>query len=176
MARQIAQSCQWKYSAPWTSCSVYEWVLAGGLGIFSSLFHVFEPSLVWRFEFSWEVGLFQEYCEIWKNRQVLGSTIAAWGPIANWLSGGEKNSIVHSLFCIFIVVILIIIIIIISSSSSNISIYFVVFLNCLYLKPQVLPFVHFSSQSCWGRSGRVSAWLLATGLNHDSNRRAEITS
>jgi len=34
-------------------------------------------------------------------------------------------------------------------SNSNI-ISFVVLLNCLYLKPWVSPFVHFSSPSRWG--------------------------
>jgi len=28
-ARQLAQAGQWKYSTTWTSCSVYEWGLAG---------------------------------------------------------------------------------------------------------------------------------------------------
>ena len=48
--------------------------------------------------------------------------------------------------CIFIIII---IIIAISSISINIisSISFVVLLNCLYLNPHALPFVHFSSPS-----------------------------
>jgi len=53
--------------------------------------------------------------------------------------GGEKNFIVYSLFCIFIIIIIIITIII--------GISFVALLNCLYLNPRVLPFVHFSSPS-----------------------------
>jgi len=63
---------------------------------------------------------------------------------------GEKNCIVHSLFCIFIIITIIII-----SSSSTIS--FVAFLNCNYLNARVSPFVHFSSSLCWG--GGLSEWL-----------------
>jgi len=67
--------------------------------------------------------------------------------------------------------IIIIIIIISSVISSNIS--FVVLLNCLYLNPQVSPFVHFSSPSHWGGRRGVnerlsSAQLPAAGLNYDS--------
>jgi len=55
---------------------------------------------------------------------------------------------------------------------------FIVLLNCLYLKPQVLPFVHFSSPSHWGGRGGVSeqlssAWLPAAGLNHDTKTRSQ---
>ena len=52
-----------------------------------------------------------------------------------------------------IIVIIIIIIVVIGSSSIS----FVVVLNCLYLNPQVLPFVHFSSHE--GGRGGVSEWL-----------------
>jgi len=72
------------------------------------------------------------------------------GGAANQSS--EKNCIVYSLFCIFIVII--VIIAIISGSIISISIYFVVVLNCLYLNPRVLPFVYFSSISCWWKNGR----------------------
>ena len=61
--------------------------------------------------------------------------------------GAEEN-------CIFIIIIRIIIIIIMS-----ISIYFVAMLNCLYLNPQVLPFVHFSFPSRWRGGEGVSEWL-----------------
>jgi len=50
---------------------------------------------------------------------------------ANQLAGGEKNCIVYSVFCTFMLIIIIIITII--------SIHlFVALLNCLYLNPQVL--------------------------------------
>jgi len=54
----------------------------------------------------------------------------------------EKNCIVYTSFCIFIMIIVIIITII-----SSISISFFVLLNCLDLKPRVFPSVHFSSPS-----------------------------
>ena len=91
--------------------------------------------------------------------------ITARGLSANRSLGGEKNCIVYSLFCIFITIF--ITIIIVSSSSSSSSISFGVLLICLYFKPRVLPFVHFSSPSrCRGRGGvserlsGPSCWLL----------------
>jgi len=75
----------------------------------------------------------------------------------NWSSGGEKNCLVSSLFCILlfifdvddvIVVIIIVIIIII----------IVVLLSCLYLNPQVLLFVHSPSHPT-GVGGGASEWL-----------------
>jgi len=88
---------------------------------------------------------------------------------ANWLLSGEKKCIAYSLFCIFIIIIVIIITII------SISIYYVVSLNCLYLIPQISPFVHFSSPSFWGGKGGVSKWLSgaelsAAGLNYDIDK------
>jgi len=38
IARQLAQADQWKYSIPWTLCSVYEWGLAEGQESFLSHF------------------------------------------------------------------------------------------------------------------------------------------
>jgi len=70
-----------------------------------------------------------------------GSSNLFWA--LNQSSGGQKNCIVYSLFCI--VVIIIVIIITISSIISTIS--FVALLNCLYLNPRVSPFVCFSSPS-----------------------------
>jgi len=58
-----------------------------------------------------------------------GSSIAAWGLAVNRSSDGEENCVVYSLFCIFLIIIAIIIVI----CSINISIHFVVPLNCLYL-------------------------------------------
>ena len=81
-----------------------------------------------------------------------GSTITAWGLAVNQSSGGDKNCVLHSLFCIFIIII------IISSSGISINISFVALLNCLYLNPWVLPFVHFSSSSHWGGKPGVSEW------------------
>jgi len=54
---------------------------------------------------------------------------------------------VYILFCIFVIIIIIIII-------KSTSIYFLVLLNCLYLNPRVLPFVHFSFSSHWGGKER----------------------
>ena len=60
------------------------------------------------------------------------SVIIAQGLAVNRSSGGEKNCVVYSLFCIFIII----------SSSSSSSISFVALLNCLYLNSQVSPFIH----------------------------------
>jgi len=110
-----------------------------GAGIGSSHFHEPESSL------GREVKLFCEFSKI-QDFRVPGSAIAAWELAVNWSSGGKKNCIVYSLVCIFIIII---IIIAISSRSISIisSISFVVLLNCLYLNPHALPFVHFSSPS-----------------------------
>ena len=67
-----------------------------------------------------------------------GSTIAAHGVTANCSSGGEKNSFVYSLFCIFVIII-----VISSSSIISISISFVALLNCFYLNPWVSLFFPF---------------------------------
>ena len=80
-----------------------------------------------------------------------GSATAVQGLAVNHLLGGEKNCVVHSLFCMFILIVIIIII-----SNSSTSIYVVVLLNCLYLSPWVFPFVHFSAQPCWG--GGKEGW------------------
>jgi len=107
-------------------------VAGWGAGIFLSRFREFRSSLVHEFELLWEV---REIHSFWV------STIAAQELAVNQLSGGGKNYIVYSLLAIFI-------------NSSSISIYFVVLLNCLYLNPEVSPFVHFSSPShCGGRRG-----------------------
>jgi len=68
---------------------------------------------------------------------LLARSLNFWGGAVNWLLGGEKNCIVHSLFCICITIITIISIVI------SISTQFVVLLNCLYLIPLVFPFEHF---------------------------------
>ena len=83
------------------------------------------------------------------------SAIAAQGLAANLSLGGEKNCIVYSLFYIFIINIIIIIII-----SINISIFFVVLLNCFYPSPQLLPFVHISLSCVGGREGWASGCLV----------------
>jgi len=58
---------------------------------------------------------------------------------------GEKNCILYSLFCMFIVMIIILI-----RSISSIDIHLVVLLNC----PQVFLFVHFFSPClCEGKGG-----------------------
>jgi len=59
------------------------------------------------------------------------STIAAQWLAADRSLDSKKNCIAYSLFCIFS-----------SSSNSSSSISFFVLLNCLYLNPRVLPFVH----------------------------------
>jgi len=60
----------------------------------------------------------------------MGSVITARGLAVNPSSGGERNCIVYSLFCKFIISSAIRII-------SSVSISFVVLLNCLYLNPRV---------------------------------------
>jgi len=55
IARQLAQTGQWKYSLPYIPCSVYEWGLAGGQE--SSLFFH-------EFGLCCEFKLFQEFHEI----------------------------------------------------------------------------------------------------------------
>jgi len=67
--------------------------------------------------------------------------ISAQELAVNQSSGGEKTVLCTGFFCIFII--MIIIIIIINSIINGIS--FAVLLNCLYLNPQVLLLVHFSS-------------------------------
>ena len=57
----------------------------------------------------------------------------------------------------------------------NISISFIVLLNCLYVNPRLSTFVHFSPPSLWGGKGGVSEWLSvaelpAPGLNYDSDK------
>jgi len=61
--------------------------------------------------------------------------ISAQGLAAVSLLDGEKNCVVHSLFCIFILIPLFL--------SLVSSIYHVVVLYCLCLNPQVSLFVHF---------------------------------
>jgi len=53
----------------------------------------------------------------------------------------------------------------------NSSISFVVLLNCLYLNPQVLPFVHSPPHPTVGEGegSARSCLVLAAGLNHDTN-------
>jgi len=73
--------------------------------------------------------------------------------------GVEKNCIVYSLFCLFIIITIIIIV-------TSMNIFFVVLLNCFYLNPQDLPFIRFSSPSHWGRQGsgdRAAVWCLVAG-------------
>jgi len=41
-----------------------------------------------------------------QNPPFLGSVITAWGLAVNWSLGGEKNCIVYSLFCVFIIIII----------------------------------------------------------------------
>jgi len=87
----------------------------GQEALYASHFHEYESSLVWEFNL---------FCEILKNLGVWRSTVAAEGLAADQSSGGEKNGTLYSFFYIFIIIT------IISSS-----IYFVVLLNSLYLKP-----------------------------------------
>ena len=118
---------------------------------------------------------------VWSFLQILrnswkpwfpGSAIAARGLAANGSLGGEKNCIIYRLVCIFSIIIIIITII---STISSISISFVALLNCLYISPRVIPFVHFPSPSRWGGMGRkgrgrrvaVGSELLVAELNHD---------
>jgi len=75
-----------------------------------------------------EFNLFCEFASSAKSRssmESVSSAITAQGLAVNQLSGGEKNCIVYSLFCIFFIII-------ISS---------VVLLNCGCLNPQVLLFI-----------------------------------
>jgi len=88
------------------------------------------------------------------NSGFWSSVIAARGLAANHSSGGEKNPIVYSLFCVFIIIV-----INISSIITSISISFVVVLNCLYLNLRVFLFARFSSPSRWGGRGGVSERL-----------------
>jgi len=79
---------------------------------------------------------------------------------------------VYIVFCILIIIIIVVVVVVVVVTVS-ISVFFVVLLHCLYLNPQVSPFVHFSSPSCCGGKRGVSerlfsVWLLATGLNHNT--------
>jgi len=116
-----------------------------GARIGSSHFHELESSL------GWEVKLFWEFSKI-HNFQVQGSVIAAWGLAVNRLSAGEKNYIVYSLVCIFIIII-----IIIASNSRSISIIssisFVVLLNCLLSQLTSFTFCPFLLPIPLGRAG-----------------------
>ena len=106
-----------------------------------NLFHKF--SLFLEFNLFCKFKLFHEFGEIRELRDRCSGTGWSIGSL-----GTEKNCIEYSLFCIFIiiivtiiiiiVIIIIIIIIIITITIPS----FVVLLNCLYLNPQVLLFVH----------------------------------
>jgi len=87
--------------------------------------------------FSWSLILFQELCRI----REIHEFCVLWLLLRRW----EKKCIVYCLLCIFVII----------SGSSTIRrrrsrrrrrrrISFVVLLNCLYLNPQVFPFVHSS--------------------------------
>jgi len=93
---------------------------AGGFQHFSFL--EFNSSLVQEFKFFFSLG-FRSFSGFWHF------AITAWELSVNQSSSGEKNCVVYSLFCIFIIIIGIIITI------SSSSIYFVVVLNCLHLNP-----------------------------------------
>ena len=114
----------------------------GGAGQESALLfyvssnHLFSGSLVF-------LGSFVKFAKI-HEFGVLWLLLGDWLQIGHW--GVRKN--VYSLFCVFIIIIF---------SSGSIS--FVALLNCLYLNPQVSPFVHFSSPSCWRGRRRVSERL-----------------
>ena len=75
----------------------------------------------------------------------------------------EKHCIVYSLFWIF------------SSSSNSSKTAKEILLNCLYLNPRVLPFVHFSSPSLWegggrGRGEQVAVWCLVASCRVKSRQ------
>jgi len=63
---------------------------------------------------------------------LLAGSLNLFFQAENWLSSGEINCILYSLFCIFTIII-VIIVLVSSSIISSISIYFVVLLNCPYL-------------------------------------------
>ena len=147
-----SQAGQRTYSVPWMSCSFYEWGLAGQEETISvSLLCGFVSSL------GREFGLF---CGFYEVHNFMGSVIAVQGLTENPSLGDEKDCIMYSFFCVFIIIV----IITVSSSSIHISVYFVVLLNCLYLNPWVSPFVRFSSpRRCGGRGG-VSERLSSAEL------------
>jgi len=68
----------------------------------------------------------------------------------NLLLEGEKNCIIYSSFCIFIITIII---------SISVSISFLALLKCPYVNPWVFPLVHFCSPSCWRGKGGVNEQL-----------------
>ena len=111
-----------------------------------SHFCEFESSFLQEFELFWEYGLFGKFHEIRKIPKFAVLQSLLWGLILNWSSGGKKNCIVYTLFCIFIIII-------------NISISFVALLNCLFLNPRVSPVVCFPSPFRWGGRGEGDEWL-----------------
>ena len=133
--REHSQAGQWKYCIPWSLLS-----LRTGVAVERkrSALLGFPDFLAWSSNISQAV---------------------------NCSSGGEKNWIVHSVFCIFIIILII--------NSIIISDCFVVSLNCLSLNTRVSPFVHFSSPSRCGGRGGGSEWLSgadlpAAKLNYDT--------
>ena len=101
---------------------------------------------VWTFSGIWPFSWIPWY--LWTSG---GVRDLCSGLAVNQSLGGEKNCILYSMFCVFIIII-----IIISSSS----IYFFVSLNCLYLNPQVSLLVHFSSPFWWGGKAGVGSNCL----------------
>ena len=85
-ARQPAQAGQWKCSIPWTSCSVYEWGLAGGQESCFLVSVSSNPLL------SSSLHFFRNFHEI---RDFLGPAIAAQGLTANRSSDGEKKILLY---------------------------------------------------------------------------------
>ena len=100
------------------------------------------------------------FCEFGKFCEFLWVLRLPWSLLRDWLhnqaSGGEKDCIVYSLFSIFIIIIIIFI------TTTIIIIHFFVFLlNCLYLNPQVLLFVHSPPHPTAGVGGeRAALWCL----------------
>jgi len=87
--------------------------------------------------------------------------------LRDWLhhqsSGGEKNCTVYCFFCVFIIisssiviVVVVVIIIIIIIITTIIIIFFLVLLNCLFLNPRVLLFIHSPPHPTRGMSEQLS--------------------
>jgi len=139
------------------SCSVYSQGLTGGQES-APLVSVGSNPLLSESQFFWEFVFFRSFVKFTKFTS-LGFQDLSLGTNCESFIRWRENSIVYCLFYIFIITI--------SSSSISISIYFVVCLNCLYLNPRVLPFVHFSYPSRCGRKGEGWAsgcLVLSCGL------------
>ena len=116
---------QWTYSMPWHHDRFMKVGWPRGRGLLFLFHRVWILSCLGVCTF---LGV-QSFLGVLQNLLFPGVVITAWGPAANWSSDGEKECILYSLFCIFIIIITIF--------SINIS--FVALLNSLYLNHEFPP-------------------------------------